>query len=71
MFNFLYLYEIRGTSYLALSWRDVLVRERSYEVCLPSGCGGKAGSELNTGHVFPWVCLQLLPWWEVGLEVQG
>ena len=31
-----------------------------------SGFSGKAGSEVNTGHIFP----QLSPWWEMGQELE-
>ena len=72
MLNFLYLYEIRGTSYLSLSWRDVLVRERSYEVSVcPVAVVGKLGLSWTQVMSFPRVCWQLLPWWEWGWRWRG
>lgn len=40
-------------------------------LCVPSGLGRKARSEVSTAAFSPGLCWQLLPWWEVGLELDG
>ena len=40
-------------------------------LCVPTGFGGKAGSEVSTVTSSPRVCCHLSPWWETGLEMEG
>lgn len=40
-------------------------------LCVPTGFGGKAGSEVSMVTSSPRVCCQLSPWWETGLEMEG
>ena len=38
---------------------------------MPSGFGGRAGSNMNTSHIFPQGVLAAIIWCEVRLEMEG
>lgn len=71
LFNSLCLYEIRWNCYLSQLQVCPCVGVLLCSLCVPSGLSRKARSEVSAAASSPRLCWQLLPWWEVGLELEG
>lgn len=73
MFNFLCIYEIRQNSYYPSLEGMSLCGSVLCSLCVPNSFGAEAVSEVSTGQVSPHgsqMCWPLLPWLEMGLEVE-
>ena len=62
--------EFRWSSFLALSWKGVLVWKRSHTYCIPGAFSEKSRFDVDTSHVFPQSLLAALTSSGVRLEME-